>query len=330
MSSATARNRTSFWTLIMTLTQSQPIVVLLDRNAHRYAQQFAGEQATSQKGKQVYLNTLAVCAVDRYLKWLSISTNLSQSDCWHPGLRAIFDVADLILPRIGKLECRPILPGETALVIPPEVSSDRIGYLVIQLTESLDRVQLLGFIRASQISQSTAAIPLTKLRSLDDFLDTIHRQNVLVDLRQWMEESFQPEWQSVELIFASQGRSFRTANSNSISQTNIFPVRVISRGKVITWERESDRLSFILVVKMTRQSSDAIDICLQLYPGGEMNCLPSELQFSVIDESGNTCLEATTRDEDNWIQLEFTCHSEEEFTIKIDVKRMSFVEQFIV
>ncbi|MCU0535326.1 MAG: DUF1822 family protein [Hydrococcus sp. Prado102] len=314
----------------MNLTQFLPIPVLLDKNSHRYAMQFAAEQATPQKGKQVYLNTLAVCGVHQYLKWLSIPSNLSQSDCWHPGLRAIFNIADLVLPNIGKLECRPILPEEQVITIPPEASDNRIGYVAVRLSEELDRVELLGFITPSQVSQPPEPISVTQLQSLDSLLETIHRLKLLVNLRQWLEGIFQPEWQPLELLLASQGRVFRMASNNLVDESNVTPVRIISRGKVISWEKNGDRVSFILIVKMTNKYTEEVDICLQLYPFGEMEQLPPGLKFIVLDESNRPCLEAETRQEDNWIQLEFACQAEEKFTVNIVMDEISIKEQFKV
>lgn len=313
----------------MNLTQL-PITVLLDKNSHRYATQFAGEQTTPQKGKQVYLNTLAVCGVHQYLKWLSIPSNLSQSDCWHPGLRALFNVADLVLPKIGKLECRPVLPEEQTLIISPEVTDNRIGYVAVRLHEALDRVELLGFISPSQISNPPEPIFVTQLQSLDSLLETIHRQKLLVNLRQWIEGVFQPEWQSLEVLLASQGRLFRMANNNLIDESNVTPVRVISRGKVISWEHNGNLVSFILIVKMTNKSVEEVDICLQLYPFGEMEQLPTGLKFIVLDESDRPCLEAETRHEDNWIQLKFACQAKEKFSINIMMGEICIKEQFKV
>ena len=73
--------------------------------AHRLAGEFATEQVNTEKSKRVYLNILAVYAVHRYLKWLGIETSLMQSDSWNPILRNKWNVADLEIPRIGKLEC---------------------------------------------------------------------------------------------------------------------------------------------------------------------------------------------------------------------------------
>ncbi len=58
----------------MNTIQTRQITVPLGIEAHRKAQQFAAEQATPQKRKRVYLNTLAVYAVHNFLNWLKIET----------------------------------------------------------------------------------------------------------------------------------------------------------------------------------------------------------------------------------------------------------------
>lgn len=130
----------------MNKTENQQISVPLNPEAHRLALEFAKEQHNPQKGKKVYLNTLAVYAVHSYLKWLRIDSDLTQSDSWNPGLRALFDVADLVLPGIGKLECRRILPEEMGCVLPIDVTDDRIGYVGVKFEEELKKVYLVGFI----------------------------------------------------------------------------------------------------------------------------------------------------------------------------------------
>lgn len=152
--------------------QADYIEVSLLLEAHRWAEQFAAEQATVAKGKQVYLNTLSVYAVHTYLKWMSIWTDLAQSDCWHPELRARFDIADLVIPKVGKLECRSLLPKQTEFVLPPEVIRDRVGYVVVQFTTTLDRVTLLGFL---PVFNALASLPISiiRLTSLEHLLDLI-------------------------------------------------------------------------------------------------------------------------------------------------------------
>ncbi|HAG80104.1 MAG TPA: hypothetical protein DCL61_02810, partial [Cyanobacteria bacterium UBA12227] len=190
------------------------ITVPLGREAHAIAEQFAIEQDTPRKGKKVYLNTLAVYAVHSYLKWLAYETDLNQSDSWHPALQPLSDVADLVLPGIGKLECRPVLPGETSFLIPSEATVDRMGYVAVQFSENLDEVQLLGFIRtvsAAKVSQEIAIANLQPLEILLDYIpDHINNPSVRttstipVNLSRWLENIFEAGWQTAETLFSTQ------------------------------------------------------------------------------------------------------------------------------
>lgn len=164
--------------------------VPLGIEAHRLARQFAAEQYTPQKRKQVYLNTLAVYAVHRYLQWLQVDTDLSCSDSWHPVLRNRWDVADLFIPGIGKLECRPVLPGETAFALPLEVTEDRIGYIGVQFSEQLDYVQLLGFAKAMATAISPQQLFISELQPLEK----------LPDYLAWREEEFPNPPHESELV----------------------------------------------------------------------------------------------------------------------------------
>ncbi|NEO87435.1 MAG: DUF1822 family protein, partial [Spirulina sp. SIO3F2] len=88
--------------------------------ARAQAQQFAAQQATPAKGVRVYLNTLAVWSVHRYLHLMQIPTVLEQSDCWRLGYQSLFDSADLWVPRYGRLECGCFQPKQTQVAVPPE------------------------------------------------------------------------------------------------------------------------------------------------------------------------------------------------------------------
>lgn len=206
----------------------QPLTIMLDRQAHRYAQQFAGEQTTPEKGKQVYLSTLAVSGVNSYLKCFSISTNLAQSNCWHPGMRAMFNVADLMLSKFGKLECLGILPQQTTVIIPPEAREDRIGYLVARFPEELQQVELLGFIPSQMVDLTTETINLNQLQSLDALFDTLESLQKQINLRQWLNGMFTIDWQPLETVMAGRMvRSLTEPESELIA---------IARGKEVSWK----------------------------------------------------------------------------------------------
>ncbi|MFN6541196.1 MAG: DUF1822 family protein [Nostoc sp. EkiNYC01] len=301
----------------MSSTQSHVLTVPLPPNAHRWAEEFAAQQDNPQKGKQVYLNTLAVYAVHSYLKWLNIQTALNQGDSWHRGLRAIFDVADLVLPGVGKLECRPVLPGEVAIVLPPTMTQDRIGYVAVQFSQQLDYVELLGFTPAVTMTESPEILEIGQLQSFDALFEIVHGRTLLVNLRQWVTGIFQADWQPPELVFAN---NFRSSTTMTRPSTNS-----ISRAKVIDLGRQ-----VLLLVQLTPTDSEVFDIRLRVYPGDDAIHLPASLQLIVLDTAGNTGMEVQARSADDWMQLEFSCQHEEKFSVKIALGETSLIEEFVV
>ncbi|MCC3582667.1 DUF1822 family protein [Microcoleus sp. PH2017_30_WIL_O_A] len=151
------------------------LTIQLSKQAHQDAHKFASQQSTPEKVKQVYTNTLAVYAVRHFLQWLGIETDLSAGDSWHPVIRCFNDVADLVIPNLGKLECRPVLPGQTAISIPSEVTEDRIAYIAVQFQEQLNEVQLLGFYPAIDPQSPPETIEISRLQPIETLIDYIDR-----------------------------------------------------------------------------------------------------------------------------------------------------------
>jgi hypothetical protein len=92
------------------------------------ARKFAASQPNAEKNQQVYRNTLAVLAVNTFVQELRYETDLDAGESWHPVLRMFHNVADLVLPGIGKIECCPVQLGESAISL-PEVRENRIAYI---------------------------------------------------------------------------------------------------------------------------------------------------------------------------------------------------------
>jgi hypothetical protein len=159
----------------MTYTPDAILTISLNTEKHKIARQFALDQDTTQKGKHVYLNTLAVLAVHSFLDWLGIENDLETSDSWNPAVRCFHNVADLVVPNIGKIECRPVLPGETIISLPVEVTEDRIAYVGVQFQEQLNEVQLLGFCRTLDSETTTETIEIASLEPIETLIDYIDR-----------------------------------------------------------------------------------------------------------------------------------------------------------
>ena len=329
------------------ISQETPLLTVpLRHEAHSIAKQFATEQATPHKGKQVYLNTLAVYAVQSYLKWLKIETDLSQSHSWHPGFRALMNVADLVLPSVGRLECRPVMPGETACSLPLEVTEDRIGYVAVQFGDRLDEVQLLGFLRTDDISDASEQILIAALQPLDTFLDCIPSKSKVqitetpswkdgassdfVNLSRWLENTFEAGWQSLEDLMRT-----RAVNPVGVRGVKLLremyadnPAIGISAGKLIDLGMQLVDHRVALIIKIV-PTNEEVDIRLRLYPTGK-RYLPPGLQLAVLDESGATCIDAQARSNDNWIQLQFSVEPGDQFSVKVALGDVSLTESFVI
>ncbi|NJP08490.1 MAG: DUF1822 family protein [Leptolyngbyaceae cyanobacterium RU_5_1] len=297
------------------------ITVPISRDVHRLAQEFAAQQATPLKGKQVYLNTLAIYAVHSYLNWLGIETDLEQGDSWQPGRRALFNIADLVLPGIGRLECRPVLPNQPNLSLPTEVRCDRIGYIAVQLGQSLDQVELLGFVPADAASEAPEELRLDHLQPLESLIDHLDwvESGRLISLRQWLQEHYEPGWQKpVELISTAH---FRQTGSLSGG---------VSRAKRMELGTQWVGLAVVLLVQLTSTTPDEAAIQVRLYPTGESSYLPHDIQLMVLDDTDTVCLQIQASQFDDWIGLEFSGKPEEKFSIRVVLENADITEKFVI
>ena len=295
----------------MNASLDNSLTVFIEPDAHRYATVFASEQVSPAKGKQVYLNTLAVYAVRTYLGWLSVPTDLSGSDCWHQGLRALFDVADLVLPKIGKLECRPILPGDTEMLVAPTAPGDRLGHIAVSLSEDLKQAALLGFLPAAAVNERTEAIALTQLRSLEDLVMLLQPQPQslleFVNLRGWLEQRFTSEWHPTTMRYA--------VRSN-----------VIHRSKELHFEETNQRVT--LELGLTYRPAGESHIQLRFLPAGEATILPQSLQVLLVDANEQVCAEAIPQENNDRIQMDFDITNGEAFSLQITLEGQTIIEKF--
>ena len=305
----------------MNSTQPDYLQIPLGKDAHQKAEEFAAEQDDLDKGKQVYLNTLAVYAVNNYLKWLSIETALHQSDSWNWSTRTFFDIADLMLPNVGRIECRPVLPGEEVVVLPQEVTQERIGYIAVRFNKQLDFVEILGFVPARPIINNSEIIEINRFESIDILIDIINRRKMKVNLCQWLEGIFNQDWESPELVLAGSFRSTATMTRQyQDSQTSS-----ISRAKVVDVGRQ-----IVLLMELTPTNSAVFDIRLRVYPAENTLHLPQDLQLTIFDESGDACMNTQAEIANDWMQLEFDCQHEEKFSVELKLGEISIIEEFIV
>jgi Protein of unknown function (DUF1822) len=297
--------------------------------AHSQADRFRRNQNHPQKGKQIYLNTLAVYAVNFYLQCLGLETDLEASDSWNPSLHTLMDVADLTVKDYGKLECRPVLPQKNIVIIPPEVWEGRISYIAVRLNESLREATLLGF--TPQVR--TREFPLAQLQDLDElgrYLQPLHQPEELpysVRLSQWLENAFEAGWQTLESLLGSDAGNFALAfRSGTLEE------QAIVRGaKPIDLGIEIGDRSAILLVELQPEEDDRWGIRVQLHPQPGEPYLPTHVTLALLSSSGETLREVTSESFDNFIQLpRFKCDRGETFSICTRWKNTSVRQDFTV
>ena len=111
--------------------------------ARKIATQFQLQQSNPQKSQQVYRNTIAVYLVKFYLESLGWKTDLSSSYSCIPLMQSMMNVADLQVKDYGKLECLAVFPEIETIHIPQELWLDRIGYVILELSQSDTEAKLL-------------------------------------------------------------------------------------------------------------------------------------------------------------------------------------------
>lgn len=168
----------------MNSTETHYLTISLKQEAHVWAKQFADQQANEEKSKQVYFNTLAVCAVRKFVQEIGFETNLTAGDSWHSVIRMVHEVADLVIPKMGKIECRVLMPEDTAISLPVEVTEDRIAYIAVRIQEQVNQVELLGFVRATDVSDSATTLGFDQLEPIEKLIDYLFRLESGMELLQ--------------------------------------------------------------------------------------------------------------------------------------------------
>jgi Protein of unknown function (DUF1822) len=310
------------------------ITLPITQAAYTTAQRFANQHSTAKKAEQVRLNTLAVSVVNDYLQMMEIPTQLSAGDSWNPVMQLCANVADLEVSSIGRLECRPIHLHESVCSIPAETWEERVGYVVVQIDESLQEAKLLGFVK----KVATETLPLNQLQPVEALIDCLAQMktspvNTLANLSQWFIGQCEAGWETVEslwdLLEPGADFAFRSAviaEKTSLNQSE----SMARRAKLIDLGIQIVDQPVMLIVEISPLANQKTSIRLQLHSRGNKNYLPEGVQLTVLDESGAVFLEAQARSADNYIQLQFRGEIQEHFSVQVSLDGMSITENFMI
>ena len=138
----------------------------LGSKVHELARKKAQAVCNTDKVELVYINSLAVYAVDFYLKFLGFETDLEESNSQDKLMLQFLTEADLLVKNIGRFECIPVEENTEHYEISPEVSFDRVGYIIVELSASRKEAIILGFTK-----NPSPLVDLNQLQSVDDLID---------------------------------------------------------------------------------------------------------------------------------------------------------------
>jgi hypothetical protein len=322
--------------MIISMKETLTFTVSLLRPAHQLAEKFCQHQSNLQKAEQVYLNTLAIYAVNYHLQCLGFETDWTHSDSWDSIMQTFLDVADLEVKNYGKLECRPVSPDAQVIYVPQEVWEGRIGYVAVQLDESLEEATLLGFAE----TVSTQELALGELRSLEELPDYLSQFKQAqaeavreqANLSQWLRDIFEVGWETIEAIFAPpQDELAFNARSQSPVKASppSIPVNGVKRGKRLDLEWLGRREQVAVFVGLTPCPSSQVDISVEVCPIGVRPYLPRELQVMVLDEQGKAVLQAEAGNSEG-LEFQFSGEPGESFSVKVTLGNLSITQEFLI
>ena len=304
---------------MMNLTEERlTFTVPLSFEAHAIAEHCCYYQPNAEKAKQVYLKTLAVYAVDFYLRCMGFETDWETSDSRNPLMLKFMDVADLDIKNLGKLECRPVLEGAEIIKFPPDVWEDRIGYVAVELNQSLKQAIVLGFMQAP-----AAEVHRSQLQTLEEFPAYLARirRSAPVNLGQWFQGIIEAGWQTMEELLSLEQMDLALEYRAALE---------IARGRQINLGMQLAGTSVALIVALVSEADAEVDLRMQLYPMEGETYLPPELKLIVIDNSGEEVLSTESREVDNFIQLEFTAELGETFSVAVVLGDARVTQEFVV
>ena len=270
--------------------------VPLGMSDFNFAREFSGQQKNTAKARQVLLNTLAVRAVGFYCRnLLSVETDFENSHSWDSSARILMDVADLEIKGLGKLECRPIRPGEKVCYVPPEVWEDRIAYVIVEIDEKEKIANILGFVR----KVAAEPVSLEQLQPLEDLIDVFDSISLQQRIEQIIriEKLLASDWLESEkvLTVSSRGKGYRSMSQSSIDSS------LVDKGKLIS----IDGRDFALMVDIRQQENEQnkVKVSFELIPVGNIRSLPSGLEFALLAPSGKMLTSATAKQGDNCLRI---------------------------
>ncbi len=148
----------------------------------------------------------------------------------------------------------------------------------------------------------------------------------IVNLSKWLEntaDTIQQGWQLLDELMQPKtlGFAFRRSPQKAAGE--------VRRGKLIKFWHQGEEETFILTIFL-QKTNEKVDIILRLYPMEGRNYLPAMMQMSVLDELGNSLLDATAKSSDEFIQIQLDGLPGEQFGVQVNFGQQIVTEKFVI
>jgi len=191
-------------------------------------------------------------------------------------------------------------------------------------TEDLE----LRFMIADTITSSIVQEQENSIISPDITLDV---SLAIANLSNWLLDVFESGWQELEnLLVGKQTQyAYRTRDISNSLRRNRTNLQEIRRGTLLDFGFTIPNSLFALIAAISQISDNEMNIRLAVYPISDI-FLPEFLKLVVLDESGNTFLQAQARSIDNYMQLQFRGRIGEHFSVKVSFENACLTNNFII
>jgi Protein of unknown function (DUF1822) len=347
-----------------TMTTNHSDILVPLTTADRQLAEVLSESHEDPERPQIYANTLAVQAMQTYCRWMQVPVDQGQSRSQN---QPQVDVADLYLPEVGqRLECCVVPFGASHCPIAPPQQRGRLGYVAIELDPAGYEAKLIGFLPQAKLrtllsQQPDAPIALRQFEPLDALLVALTPQPIA--LSTWLRGQFTSQWQALPTLAAPVPEfaclpivpePTTTNNTEANLDALLAQIQRVDQDDEETrwqlverlWSLKPDHpaagvrrgvdlglyldgSAIALVVSILPKPDGPLAILLRVYPTQQTH-LPSGLQLSGLYESGESFLEATAREQDNYIQLKFSANPGERFGVQVRQGAGEYMEHFMV
>jgi hypothetical protein len=190
---------------------------------------------------------------------------------------------------------------------------------------------LAGFERVRELFETGELSEQLGVTVLDVELEPVSAQPDPVNLSAWLEnqlnQAIEAGWQTIDELFGMRSPAFRSDLASYAKDIEPGPdLPTIQQGKSIVL----GTASLALLVKLSQESEEGIDILVRVFPIQESTVLPEQLKLMVLDEQGEILEEVSAGRGNNCIEQPLSGEPGEGFVIKLELGELSATESFIV